>query len=68
MTNCYNQGIAHLKKQLGVKNNSYDITKIVNRSSEHYIHLLLGQYYLGQSAKDELFSVLTDLGYEDLTK
>jgi hypothetical protein len=52
------------KMVLSSRNYIYDSNNIVPYSTEHSIHLLLGQYYYGSLPKRELSELLTSLGVE----
>lgn len=61
----YNAGVSYLKESLGTRTKQYDLSKLEafpeKYHEERKVHLLLGQYYLGQAAKDELEQLLTNL-------
>lgn len=78
--NGYNEAIKYLIEKLGavptyyrkysgkekieVATVTYDKNKIVEYSTEHSIHLLLGQYYYGIAAKKELNNLINEIKNE----
>lgn len=53
------------KMVISSRNYTYNHKEIIYRSTEHVIHLLLKQYYYGQSPKKELHDLLNRLGVEN---